>query len=234
MPESLASDLEKGIGALGLELAPSVLERLLDYRARVDASPIGLTGLRDPRDQLRELILDSLAAAPYLPEGLVVDLGCGAGVPGIPLALACPRTSWWLVESNRRKGGFVREVLGPLGLEGRVEVLCDRAETLGHDSTRRGRAQACVAKALAPLPVLIELGLPLLGRGGLLLAFKGPAGLEEQRASQKALGELGGKLEEPVGYHLEGRDRWLCRVRKVDRTPARYPRRPGVPARQPL
>ncbi len=234
MPDSLASDLERGIGALGLELPPSVLERLLDYRARVDASPIGLTGLRDPHDQLRELILDSLAAAPYLPDGLVVDLGCGAGVPGIPLALACPTTSWWLVESNRRKGGFVREVLGPLGLEGRVEVLCERAETLGRDSARRGRAQACVAKALAPLPVLIELGLPLLGRGGLLLAFKGPAGLEEQQASQTALRELGGELEEPIGYHLQGRDRWLCRVRKVARTPARYPRRPGVPACQPL
>ncbi len=234
MPDSLASELQKGIDALGLELASPVLDRLLDYRARVDASPVGLTGLRDPHDQLRELILDSLAAAPHLPEGLVVDLGCGAGVPGIPLALACPTTTWWLVESNRRKGGFVQEVLGPLGLQERAQVLCERAETLGHDPARRGRAQFCVAKALAPLPVLIELALPLLGRGGLLLAFKGPAGLEEQRASQNALRELGGELEEPIGYHLEGRDRWLCRVRKVARTPARYPRRPGVPARQPL
>ncbi len=234
MPDSLASELAKGIGELGLELAPSVLDRLLDYRARVDASPVGLTGLRDPHDQLRELIVDSLAAAPHLPQGLVVDLGCGAGVPGIPLALACPTTTWWLVESNRRKGGFVRQVLGPLGLKGRAQVLCERAETLGHDSARRGRAQACVAKALAPLPVLIELGLPLLGRGGLLLAFKGPAGLEEQRASAKALRELGGELEEPIGYDLEGRVRWLCRVRKVDRTPTCYPRRPGMPAHQPL
>lgn len=234
MPDRLVSELERGLGELGLELEPRVLQRLLDFRARVAASPIGLTGLRAPQDQLRELILDSLAAAPHLPAGLVVDLGCGAGVPGIPLALACPATRWWMVESNRRKAGFVQDVLGGMGLEDRVQVLAERAESLGHDPVRRGTAQGCVAKALAPLPVLIELGLPLLERGGLLLAFKGPAGLEEQRSSRKALQELGGELEEPIGYRLEGRDRWLCRVRKVACTPSRYPRRPGIPAHQPL
>lgn len=230
----MREQLEQGLVELGLALEPGVFERLLEYRALVDASPIGLTGLKEPHDQLRELILDSLAAAPVLPEGRIVDLGTGGGVPGIPLALARPDTRWWLIESNQRKAGFVRSVLEPLGLSRRVEVLSERAETLGQDRAYRGRAQACVAKALAPLPVLIELGLPFLDRGGSLIAFKGPQGIGEEEASAQALRELKGALEERVAYRLEGRERLLCRVRKLAPTPGRFPRRPGVPAHQPL
>jgi 16S rRNA (guanine527-N7)-methyltransferase len=226
--------LEAGLAELGVQLERGVPERLLLFRELVAASPIGLTGLKEASDQLRELVLDSLAAAPDLPEGLVVDLGTGAGVPGIPLALARPDTRWWLIESNQRKAGFVRSVLEPLGLTGRVEVLSDRAETLAHDPARRGRAQACVAKALAPLAVLVELGLPFLDRGGTLIAFKGPAGPSEEEASSRALSELHGVLEERLTYHLDGRERFLCRVRKVGPTPRTYPRRPGIPAKQPL
>lgn len=208
--------------------------RLQCYLELVNASPIGLTGLKDPADQWRELIEDSLAAARVLPEGLIVDLGTGGGVPGIPLALACPDTRWWLIEANQRKAGFVRSVLEPLGLSNRVQVLSERSEVLAHDPAYRGRAQACVAKALAPLAVLIELGLPFLDRGGTLVAFKGPAGLAEEEASLVALRQLKGVLDERVEYQLDGRSRYLCRVRKVGPTPRAYPRRAGIPAKQPL
>lgn len=230
----MRQQLEQGLAELGVELEPGVPERLLLYRELVEASPIGLTGLKDPVDQLRELIIDSLAAAPLLPGGLVVDLGTGGGVPGIPLALARPDTRWWLIESNGRKAGFVRGVLEPLGLSDRVTVLSERAETLGQDPQYRGRAQACVAKALALLPVLIELGLPFLDRGGMLLAFKGPAGLAEEAASKRALFELKGVLEERVSYAFDDRSRFLSRVRKVAPTPRKYPRRPGTPSHDPL
>lgn len=230
----MRDQLERGLAQLGVTLEPGVAERLLFYRELVDASPIGLTGLKDPVDQLRELVLDSLAAAPVLPSGLIVDLGTGGGVPGIPLALARPDTRWWLIESNKRKAGFVRDVLEPLGLSGRVEVLSERAETLGQDPAYRGRAQACVAKALALLPVLIELGLPFLDRGGVLIAFKGPAGPAEEASSKKALFELKGALEEPHQYAFDDRSRYLCRVRKIAPTPKKYPRRPGTPAHDPL
>lgn len=230
----MRDQLVAGLSALGISLDPSIQDSLLQYRALVEASPIGLTGLKDPVDQLRELVVDSLGAASVLPSGLIVDLGTGGGVPGIPLALARPDTHWVLIESNQRKAGFVRSVLEPLGLSSRVTVLSERAETLGQDPRYRGQAQACVAKALALLPVLIELGLPFLERGGVLYAFKGPAAPEEEAASKLALFELKGALEDRLSYELEGRTRYLCRVRKTAPTPKKYPRRPGIPAHEPL
>ncbi|MEW6282153.1 MAG: 16S rRNA (guanine(527)-N(7))-methyltransferase RsmG, partial [Candidatus Eremiobacterota bacterium] len=124
---------------------------LLSARSRED----DLTGLTDPRDLVLELLVDSLAAAPHLPKAArVVDLGSGAGIPGIPLAVARPDLTFSLVESSHRKTAFLCEAVTRSGLSGRAQVSCSRAEVLGRE--RRASFGAAVARALAPLPVLLE------------------------------------------------------------------------------
>lgn len=195
----------------------------------------GVTALEDPEAVLRELVLDSLAAAPHLPPGgLVADLGSGGGLPGLPLALARPDLRFLLVESLGRKVAWLEEQVEDLGLGDRVTVLPVRAEDLGREAGRRGCLDGVVAKALAALPVLIELALPLLRRGGRLYAYKGPSAGPEVEASQRALRELGGSMAAPIPYRVRDRERLLCVVEKTAATPDRYPRRAGVPERKPL
>jgi len=165
-----------------------------------------------------------------------VDLGSGGGVPALPLALAEPEREWALVDSVAKKAAVLREMTDALGLD-RVTVLVERAETLGRDPRHRERYTITTARACAPLPVLAELALPLLRPGGTLLAWKGPLSEEddEVRRGRAAIAQLGGgplRLLDS-GIAALGGHRFVV-VRKERATAARYPRRPGEPARRPL
>jgi 16S rRNA (guanine527-N7)-methyltransferase len=229
--------LAEQAGRLGVVLSPQARVDLVRYAARLAAwgDLLGLTSLRQEESILQELVLDSLAAAPFLPPGAsLVDVGSGGGLPGIPLALARPELEACLVEAQERKVRFLEETVAELGLAGRVRVAWGRAETLARDPAYRERFGAAVGKALAPLPVLLELTLPFLQVGGLLVAHKGPALDRELEQAGRALEILGGRVEQVRPYELGGRACRLCLVRKVAPTPSLYPRRPGVPARKPL
>lgn len=239
----MTSLLSYELNSLGLILPPENLDQLARYRDLLaDASQsFNLTSLRDADAIERRHIIESLAFGALLQrQGLlegaptVVDIGAGAGLPGIPMKIAWPGLRLVLLESIGKKCHFMEEVSRDLGLED-LEVVEGRAEDLGQDPAHRERHDLVVARAVAPLPVLLEYALPLLRVGGWLAAPKGSAALREIDASEAALGTLGGRLHDAVPFAPpEGLKQTVALIEKVAPTPARYPRRAGMPSKRPL
>jgi 16S rRNA (guanine527-N7)-methyltransferase len=176
---ALRPELEAGLRALGLD--PALATPLLDYLALLARwnATYNLTAIRDPREMVGKHLLDSLAMHPYVDGiaatgGTLADLGTGPGLPGIPLAIAKPALRVTLVESNGKKVRFLREAVRKLGLRN-VEVVESRIEAFDAP----GRFDAITARALATLPLILELGGHLLRPGGVLLAMKGVVPSEE-------------------------------------------------------
>jgi len=199
---------------------------------------VNLTAITDPKEIEIKHFLDSLSCLRALtprPGDRVVDVGTGAGFPGIPLRIACPEIRLVLIESISKKADFCRHLVRMLGLDD-VEVVQARAEQLGQDPDYRGRFDWAVARAVANLAVLVEYLLPLLRVGGVAIAQKGEAGLSEAQSAGKALGILGGRLQQvvPVELHGVSETRYLVVIEKMAETPPAYPRRVGLPAKRPL
>jgi len=164
----------------------------------------------------------------------LVDIGSGAGFPGMIIAIACPQVDITLVESDRKKSQFLKDVARELELTN-VKVICARVEELGQDSRYRSNFSLCSSRAVASMNILLEYGLPLLSPGGRLLLWKGRNYQQEIDQAQNALAILGGLLKEVYRYTLmEERDRAIVIVRKEKPTPEKYPRRVGIPAKRPL
>lgn len=225
---SVGPILKSAGAALGIDLTPpqyALLERyvglVVSWRARLN-----LTGVQTEAEAARVLVVDALACLPHLPDrGTVVDLGSGSGTPGVPIAVARPAVRVLLVEASRKKAGFLGVVLRALGLAN-ADVVHARAEALGRTPAHRERYDAATARAVASLPVLAELALPLVRVGGVAVFPKGSHANAEMRAAAAGLRLLGGAAEaRPFGMIV---------VRKVAPTPSAYPRRPGVPGRRPL
>lgn len=180
-----------------------------------------------------ELIDDSLVLLEHLGEaGKLVDVGSGGGLPGLPLKIARPGLRLTLVEADQAKAAFLVRACAALGLQD-VEVLAMRAEVLGQDPRYRESFDVAVARALAPMPVLAELCLPLVKVGGRLLAQK--TGSEDLDGAVRAIDAVGGALNRVVAAPSSARRAGtVVIVDKVRTTPPTYPRRPGVPARKPL
>jgi len=206
----------------------SVTDFKLDQLARMISEWPGLVaGSPDA------LIQDCLVLLEHLGDArTVVDIGSGGGLPGIPLKLARPELEMTLIEADQAKAAFLIQACARLGLEG-VDVEAVRAEEAGHDRRLRERFDAAVARALAPMPVLVELCLPLVRVGGRLLAQK--TDREDLSAAAGAIDTLGGSLRAVMPARSGIRDAGtVVIVDKLLPTPSMYPRRPGVPSRKPL
>lgn len=198
-----------------------------------EADRLGLTAFREAEPIWSELVCDSASAAALLPQdGEIVDLGSGGGCPGVILQVLRPDTRLFLLESNGRKAGFLREVVSSLGLAS--VVLQGRSEVLAHQKEYRQRFDMVVAKGVAAMPSLIELALPLLKIGGQLLAFKGRLADQEIGQSGRALELLGGAPPRILPYQLGSKNYCHVLVDKVSAGHKEFPRRPGIPAKQPL
>ena len=174
LPAAARNDLDAGLQALNLDPALAVpLSRYLALLLRWNAA-YNLTAIRDPREMVTKHLLDSLAMAPFVASvSTLADLGTGAGLPGIPLAIAVPGLRVTLVESNGKKARFMREAVRTLGL-GNAEVAESRIETLNRPGgIQTGTFMAITARALATLPQILNLGGHLLAADGALLAMKG-------------------------------------------------------------
>ena len=231
--------LLQGAGELGLDLGgqmpqfAQLLQLLQEGNARTN-----LTALKTESDIVLKHFVDSLTCLQgghLNDEFSVVDLGTGAGFPTLPLAIVRPDLDFTPVDSTRKKIEFVRAAAQSLGLSN-VRPLVGRAETLGQEPEHRGQYDRVVVRAVAALPILAELALPLLRVGGLLVAQKGPISLEELNAGRRAAGEVGGTVQEVEAFNLPmlGDARTLVVIEKVKATPGKYPRRVGVPGSQPL
>src|SRR6266849_6962968 len=209
---------------MGISMTDSKLEEL----ERLISSWPGLMARAD-----RALIDDSLVLVEHLGAARnLVDVGSGAGLPGIPIKIARPDLDVTLIEADQAKAAFLVHACAALGLE-HVEVVARRAEEAGQDPRLREKFDVAVARALAPLPVLAELCLPLVRVGGRLLAQKTEA--EDPTAAARAIQLLGGELSGVVAApSVARRAGTVVVIDKVRPTPALYPRRAGVPARKPL
>ena len=206
---------------------------LLDWNSKIN-----LTAVRDPEGIRIKHFLDSLSCVPVLGDmngKSLIDIGTGAGFPGIPLRIFYPELRLTLVDSVGKKADFCQLVCNTLHLKG-VKVLKDRSEELGANKAHREQYDAATARAVAVMPVLCEYLLPLVKVGGKMLAMKGESAPEETRTASAAVRKLGGaepSLTEVSLPGVEGR-RWLVSVPKAAPTPAGYPRRTGLPLKKPI
>jgi 16S rRNA (guanine527-N7)-methyltransferase len=235
--------LVQGAMQLGLALSAEQIsqfqlyyEELVEWNQRINLTAI--TAYDEV--QLRHF-LDSLTLVPALEDMpwargdfALLDVGTGAGMPGIPMKLFLPRIRLVLLDSVAKKTAFLKHVIGKLGLED-VEIVTGRAEEIAHQSDYREKFELVVSRALSKLSTAAELTLPFCRQGGFFIAQKkGPVEEELNRAA-RAIDILGGKVKEVRKLDLallEGR--CLVIVEKVSLTPPRYPRRTGIPVKRPL
>jgi len=202
---------------------------------------INLTAITDPEEIVVKHFLDSLSLLaildPIADKSLkLIDVGSGAGFPGIALAIMRPTWQVTLVESVGKKADFLHLVVNKLGLK-QVRVIWERAEKLGQHKKYRESYDVAVARAVAALPVLAEYCLPFVRVGGCWVAQKGPKVKEELGSSRNAFGQLGGKLRAVEAISVPGMEdqsRYLIVVEKIKATSRTFPRRPGIPSKRPL
>ncbi len=235
--ETLARRAEE---LFGIRLSGSQLVALMTYERELLAwnRRYNLTAIRDQEGIRTKHFLDSfscvLAWGANPPERLI-DVGTGAGFPGIPLKIIYPSMHLTLVDSVGKKVKFCRHMVEKLHLD-KVTVIQARAEEIGQMEEHRERYDWAVARAVARMRVLAEYLLPLVRLGGVALAQKGESGPAEVHAAERAIQVLGGHVRQLLPVTLPGvvEERYLVVIDKIAATPPLYPRRPGVPTRRPL
>lgn len=210
-----------------------VYERFSLYADRlIETNKVmNLTAITEPEEIVQKHFADSLAALPYLKEGdAVIDVGTGAGFPGLPLLIVKPGLKLTLADSLQKRLSFLEGLLKELGLQ--ATVVHGRAEELGQNPLYRERYDFALSRAVASLPVLLELTTPFVKPGGYAIAYKGRA-QEELLSAKGAAFLLKTKLSLKELPSDIG-ERCLVFAQKTDRTPKLYPRKPGTPAKKPL
>lgn len=224
----------------GIHLTGRQVVSLVTYERELLAwnEKLNLTAIRDSEGVRTKHFLDSFScvlAWKESPPRRLIDVGTGAGFPGIALKILYPSMHLTLVESVGKKANFCSHIVETLKLDG-VDVVNARAEDVGQLPSHRESYDWAVARAVANLPVLAELLLPLVQVGGAMLAQKGQSGPAEVHKAENALKLLGGKMRQLLPVNLPGvaEDRYLVVVDKSAATPRTYPRKPGIPAKKPL
>jgi len=226
MITEILSPLRPDLSAEQLALFETYYAMLADWNTRVN-----LTAITEPEDVAKKHFLDSLAAAPYLkPSASIVDVGTGAGFPGLPLLIFRPDLKVTLMDSLQKRLVFLEAVCKELKLK--AELVHTRAEDAGQNPKYREKFDVALTRAVSALPVLCELTLPLVKVGGISIAYKGDSA-EELAASGNALSVLHATAERvviPADYGA----RELVILTKNGTTPKQYPRKAGTPSKNPL
>lgn len=222
----------------GLEFSELQLQQFTKYyEMLIETNKVmNLTALTEPEDVAVKHMIDSLLAYDSSFKGkCLADVGTGAGFPGVPLKIFCPELKVVLIDSLGKRLKFLDSVIKELGL---VDISCEhlRAEDAGHIPELREKFDIVTARAVARLSVLSEYCLPLVKKNGLFIALKGSKFSEEIDESTKALNVLGGKILSAEPVKLPGLDdgRAIVKIAKVRPTPNQYPRKAGLPVKQPL
>ena len=233
--------LKAGAMEWGLNLTPPQVDafglyyqQLLIWNER-----ISLTSITDYEEVQVKHFLDSLSCLQVLdtvaPDARCIDIGAGAGFPGLPLKIVWPRLQLTLLESVGKKVRFLTHMVEAMGLE-ETDIVQGRAEELGRNPDYREAFDVALARAVAQMSVLVEYALPLVRVGGIFVAQKGDDIEVEMKSAGAAIELLGGRLQEIKPVYLPGSEiaRHLVVVQKLGPTTERYPRRPGIPAKRPL
>jgi 16S rRNA (guanine527-N7)-methyltransferase len=237
--------LIEGAQALGLHLTDKqraafqlYYEELVAWNQKFNLTAITeyeQVQIRHFLDSLSCLLAEETRLALTRPRARMIDVGAGAGFPGIPLKLVCPNSRLTLLEATGKKVAFLEYLVGRLGVT-TVTTIKARAEELAHLPDHREQYDLALARAVAELPVVVEYTLPFCRLGGWVIAQKGEAGAAEAWTAERAIKLMGGELRRVVPVELAGlpEDRSLVVIEKIGSTPDRYPRRPGIPGKRPF
>ncbi|MBQ1505984.1 MAG: 16S rRNA (guanine(527)-N(7))-methyltransferase RsmG [Erysipelotrichales bacterium] len=227
-------ELKQKLEEKGIPADEEVISKLEMYLSMIsDTNKVmNLTAITDPEAIREKHFYDSLLLYPYVKDAAaLIDVGTGAGFPGIPLKIVCPDLKVTLLDATKKKCDFIQRVIKELGLK-KAEVVCGRAEELAHKGMR---AEIVTGRAVSNLRMLSELCLPLCKMKGRFIAMKGPMGNEELREAENALQVLGGKLLETVKEELPSGDTRVNLIfEKYKPTPKGYPRRFAEIKKKPL
>lgn len=214
-----------GLSGLGLELQEDTAHRLCDFGAAVvkQNEVMNLTAITEPSQVAKLHLLDSLSVLKTadLRGKRLIDVGCGAGFPGVPVKIACPEVELTLLDSLGKRMTWLEQILPTLGVE--AECITARAEEFAEK--RRESYDFATSRAVARLNILLELTAPFVRVGGAVLAMKGSAAREELAEAKNAIAKLGLKLEAVEDFPVDGTAHSVIVLRKVKPTPAQYPRR---------
>jgi 16S rRNA (guanine527-N7)-methyltransferase len=235
-----ADSFREAARAIGVALDPGQVAALARFRMLLEEgnARASLTAVTDEAGFWRTHALDSLSIARALegepPPATLVDVGAGAGIPAIPLAIAFPGLAVTAVEATAKKCRFMEEAARALGLADRFRVVERRAEEAARDRAHRERYDVATARAVSRLAVVAELCLPFVRVGGLFVAYKGPRVAEELAGAEVAAAALGARIEAVIESGIPGAALCLVKMRKRGPTPEGFPRRPGIPEKRPL
>ena len=225
---------------MGIHLTQEQIKQFAQYQELLLQwnEKMNLTAIVEPKEIAIKHFADSLSIANVVPlqEGSrVIDVGTGAGFPGIPVKIGFPNVEMTLLDSLQKRIGFLEEVVENLGLTG-VDCVHSRAEDGGKNPMYREQFDYCISRAVANLAVLSEYCLPFVAVGGLFLSLKGPDTENERLAAEKAITVLGGKIEKVYPITIPNSDlhhQLIC-IRKVEKTPSQYPRKAGKATKNPI
>jgi 16S rRNA (guanine527-N7)-methyltransferase len=235
--------LRAGAEKLGLSITEQQLEQFEDYyRELTDWNKRrNLTSITGYEDVQVDHFLDSITIIPAIQKSTrgknprIIDVGTGAGMPGIPVKVLLPDVRLTLLEATAKKVEFLCHIRRRLGLDD-VEIIAGRAEDVAHQEDQREAFDLVLSRAVAPLATLVELTLPFCKTGGIFIAQKKRDIKQELEEAEKAINTLGGRLREIKTIELPEFDdeRCLIIIDKIAETSSKYPRRPGIPAKRPL
>ena len=231
---------ETGLRKLNIELSDAQIQQFLDYyELLVEWNKVmNLTAITEFDEVIEKHFLDSLCLVKSMDLSkplMVLDLGTGAGFPGIPLKIAFPQLEITLMDSLNKRINFLNEVIGKLGLK-KITAVHGRAEEMARKKEYREMFDLCVSRAVANLSSLSEYCLPFVKKDGCFVSYKSAESDQEIADAKNAIFLLGGKTGEIVKYQVPGSDmgRALVKINKVKQTPKAYPRKAGTPSKNPL
>ncbi|WP_213818623.1 16S rRNA (guanine(527)-N(7))-methyltransferase RsmG [Garciella nitratireducens] len=232
--------IKEGAEKLGILLTPKQIDQLKEYKdilLQVNQT-INLTAITEEQEFIVKHFLDSFTVArvyDFKKVNSVLDIGTGAGFPGMVLKILYPEVPFILVDSLNKRIRFLKDVVEKLHLKN-IECIHARAEELGQNLQYRESFDVVVSRAVAPLVVLSEYGLPFIKVNGMFLCLKGPKYKEELRESKGAISKLGGKLEniEKIELPFSDMSHFILKIQKIEPTPTKYPRKPGKPTKSPI
>ena len=232
--EQMKKTLSEGLPRLGLDLSEEAQQQLCAFgQAVIDQNQVmNLTAITDPEQVAKLHLLDSISLLTLqdLRGKRMIDVGCGAGFPGVPVKIACPEVALTLLDSLGKRMAWLETVLPQLG----VDATCITARAEEAVATRRESYDVATSRAVARLNILLELTAPYVKVGGVVLAMKGTAAQEELDEAQNAVRRLGLKVEKLQEFPYDGTAHTVIVLRKVAHTPPQYPRRYAKIKQSPL
>lgn len=232
--------LQEKLGMLSVEVNKEKIDQFNQfYDILIEWNKVmNLTAITDYKDVVEKHFLDSLSIERILNlDGIktVMDVGTGAGFPGIPLKIIYPELKVTLLDSLNKRVKFLNEVIRQLELKN-IDAIHGRAEDIGKNENYREKYDLCVSRAVANLATLSEYCMPFVKVGGVFVSYKSGDIDEEVLKSKKAVSLFGGKIEDVVKFQLPGTDinRAFVKIKKIKEMPRKYPRKSGIPSKEPL